>query len=182
MLTAPQFAALSMGLMYGVDGPDAFKGLARFNYVLLLILVIIWVVYIFTDDDKDLRTTVTSLTTAFSGITSICAGILSVRYFNKEESSGPLAEESNFADSMWTKGPLMPLFTRGFSLLYLVSTVVYIVYGQILENTEEAYTRDPTFANDLEKDLLHKEDQWKNLMFISSLVGWPCNSSLAVAA
>lgn len=145
------------------------KSVMGLGMIAFLGLVVSWAVYIFMDDDKDLRLVATAFTTAFSGCITFMALI---SCFMSGLFESPLDGDGNDSDAnMYNKIVQHPATARVLSLLYIVSVGIYLVIGQMIG--EAGITdRDPSAVGlgNAELELLNKEDQWHNIMFFSSLV------------
>lgn len=140
-----------------------------FGFVCFSGLFITFLVYIFGDEDSTVRLFAVGFACAFSGIVCIFATMCAF-YHGATES--PLSTEKA-STGIVNKLVQHPVLARFLSTTYMVSVSILLVLGQIIADTT-AFSRQPQGSVELiENELLHKEDQWLTIMFISSFVSLP---------
>jgi hypothetical protein len=160
--------------MYGREHGSFSTTVMGVNYLVFLGLLGTWIGYIFDEkEDAEFRTAVIALSATFSAmifLVSLWESIYGNFFSSPIDAKNLDTSTDNRFVSFYRRLPYSPIFTRGLALAYLLSTVVYMTYGNAIEETA-VLGRDPRTAfTNIETTLLHEEDQWKNIMFIASLV------------
>lgn len=141
----------------------------------LIGIVVSWAVYIFLDDDKTLRLVASGFTSAFSLVITITAVVYG---FMEGFMMGPMSDDGEGegkteidSSNIGNRFVQHPSTARVLCTLYFVSACIYIVIESMIDKLDIGH-RDPATVglSDADKELLHKEDQWHNIMFFSSIV------------
>jgi len=144
------------------------KGLVMLGGFVFSGLLITFLVYIFGDEGSTIRLAAVCLASAFSGIVSIAAAVCA---FHHGWTNSPLSSDK-VSTGIGNKVLQHPVLARFLSTAYMVSVSILLVLGQIIADTIAVSRQaEPEFV--IENELLHKEDQWLTIMFISSFVSLP---------